>query len=354
MFYSQNVRTLFGERADRGPLFSFWTHFPLADMDASLLAEATIALQRDFDLDLVKTAPNGMYAIEDFGVEIDFSQVPQGGVARVAHTPFRDVEDWARLPDVDIFSGAFARELLSLGLVRQALPNIPIVFTLFSPMTIAAKLSAGRIHGQIAAGGGSPIHAALQRLTDMTCAYARAALDAGADGIFFAHQDTGRHLLSHDAFSEYVAPYDIEVLAAASSGKFNILHIHGEQIRFRELQDYPVQAINWHSWETLPSVVAGALTSGKCVVGGIDRRSITSNDIPAIGNQIAAALEAMAPVGDLLLAPSCTIRAGFDPATIKSMRDFVRNPALLPRADTRNFQPTRGEAGRSEPRVQHS
>lgn len=330
MKYSKAIRAVFGDRVDRGPLFTFWTHFPDHDLDAERLAEASIDLQDTFDCDLVKTAPNGMYAVEDLGVSIDFSQVPLGGVARITSTPYQDASDWAKLPEGDPEKGALARELHSLRLMRAALPDVPIIFTLFSPMTIASKLSQGRIHGQIDEGANNRlIHEALSRLAQTTKAYARAALDAGADGIFLAHQDTGPHLLSYDAFSEYVAPYDIEVLSGATTGRFNVLHIHGERIRFRELQDYPVQAINWHSWETLPSVTAGALTSNKCVLGGIDRRSITLNDIPAIEQQVTTALSAMTEVGDLILAPSCTIRAGFDAQTILAMRDFIRHPARL-------------------------
>lgn len=345
LLYSPAIKSVFGSRALRGPLFSFWTHFPDADMDAERLAEKTVALQNEYDLDLVKTAPNGMYAVEDFGVEIDFSQVSLGGVARLVSTPYRTAADWAGLPEPDIFKGALGRELHSLKLVRAALPNVPIVFTVFSPITVAAKLSGGAVHGHIKAGEGAAVHEALRRLTRLTIHYARAALAAGADGIFFAHQDTSRHLLGHDAFSEYVAPYDVEVLTAAMAGRFNVLHLHGKSIRFRELQDYPVHAVNWHSWETLPSVSAGALTSGKCVVGGIDRRSITNNDVPAIAEQIAAAIGTMAAIGDLLLAPSCTIRAGFDPATIRSMRDLARNQALLPREGLQSIPAIQEDAG---------
>ncbi|MFN4169017.1 MAG: uroporphyrinogen decarboxylase family protein [Pannonibacter phragmitetus] len=339
MNYSHAIRNVFGARANRGVLFSFWTHFPEADMDAGRLAEVTAQLHHDLDLDLIKTAPNGMYAVEDYGLEIDFSQVPLGGVARIVSTPFHTVEDWDRLPEPDIHAGALARELASLRMLRAAVPDVPIIFTLFSPMTLAAKLSQGRIHAHIAEGARTDlIHQALARLARSMKAYAKAALDAGADGIFFAHQDTGRNLLSYDSFSEYVAPYDVEVLAGASTGRFNVLHIHGEQIRFRELQDYPVHAINWHSWETLPSVIGGALTSGKCVLGGVDRRSVTNNDIPAIRSQITEAISAMNGVGDLIIAPSCTIRAGFDPATVHAMRDFVRSyaaPDLSGRSEAR-------------------
>lgn len=324
--YSQAIRNVFGNRAARGAMLSFWTHFPHDDLDPERLAQATVELQRDLDLDLVKTAPNGMYAVEDFGLEIDFSKVPNGGVARIQSTPFQRAEDWETLPEIDFGKGALARELHSLRMVREALPDVPVVFTLFSPITIAAKLSQGRIHGQIAEGAGrKSIHRMLGRLASLMRAYGRAAIEAGADGLFFAHQDTGRDRLSYDAFSEFVAPYDIEVLAGATSGRFNILHIHGDQIRFREVQDYPVHAINWHNWETLPSIASGAMTSRKCVLGGVDRRSLAANDIRSVRRQISAALAAMDGVGDLIVAPSCTVGAGFDPATPRAMRDFVRS-----------------------------
>lgn len=323
--YSQAFRNIFGNRADNGTLFSFWTHFPYDDLDAGSLAQATIALQREYDLDFVKTSPNGMYVVEDFGLQIDFSDVLRGGVSRTSSTPFQKIGDWTALPDVDITKGAFAREIDSLRMVRSALPDIPVIFTLFSPMTIAAKLSQGRIHGQIAEGAGrETVHQLLGRLTSLMQDYGRAAIEAGADGLFFAHQDTSRGLLSHDHFSEFVVPYDIEVLAAVATARFNVLHIHGNDIRFRELQDYPVHALSWHNWETLPSMIGGALTSGKSVMGGIDRRLITANDIPALRRQIQTTLQVMEGVGDLIVTPSCTVRAGFDPATIHAMREIVR------------------------------
>ncbi|NBE09065.1 uroporphyrinogen decarboxylase family protein [Paragemmobacter ruber] len=307
-------------------MFSFWSHFPDADLDADRLAEATIDFQRAFDLDFVKTAPNGMYAVEDLGVQVDFSDVPQGGVAKVTETPYATPDAWLRLPEADLARGALARELRALRLMRAAMPGVPIVFTVFSPMTIASKLSRGRIHAQIAERVSlEAVHVGLDRIARSVSALSQAAIEAGADGVFFAHQDTGRDLLSYDDFCEFVVPYDIEALLGAQRGRFNILHAHGAQIRFREIQDYPVQALNWHNWETRPSMAAGMLTSGKCIVGGVDRWSITRNDVPAVQRQILETLRAVAGQGDLIIAPSCAIRAGFSAQTMHAIRDFVRS-----------------------------
>lgn len=325
MRYSDTISRVFGRRCVGSPLFSFWSHFPDDDLDAEKLAEATIRFQNEYQTDFVKTCPNGMYAIEDLGVEVDFSEVATGGVARLVSTPFEDASAWHRLPEADLSRGALARELKSLRLVRRALPDVPVIFTVFSPMTIAAKLSRGRIRAQIAERVEiDAVHAALDRIARGVAALSKAAIEIGADGVFFAHQDAGRSLFSADDFEEFVVPYDIEALLGAQAGRFNILHIHGDRIRFRELRDYPVHALNWHNWETRPSAPAGALASGKCVVGGIDRWSITHNDVAAVRRQVLRTIEEVGGLGDLVIAPSCVIRAGFSPDTMHAVSDFVR------------------------------
>lgn len=329
MRYSGKISDVFASRIEGRPLFSFWTHLPEVDRDAEALARETIAFQKKFDLDFVKTMPNGMYSIEDYDTEIDFSDIPKGGVARVVATPFQSVQDWARLRPADLASGASARELRSLRLLRDGLGDVPILFTVFSPMTIASKLSQGRIREQIASGQDrDALHLALERLAEDVGRLSAAAIEAGADGVFFAHQDTGRRVFGQDAFSEFVMTYDIEALAGAGAGRFNVLHLHGEDIRFYELAGYPVDALNWHIWETLPSIAAARNATPKCVVGGIDRRLITANDLDGIGGQIAAVLEAAATTGDVIITPGCTIRHGFDPKTLHFIRDRLKSTPL--------------------------
>ena len=330
MMYSKQIRDVFGNRAFNGPIFSFWTHFPDCDLDPERLAQVSVEMHKEFDLDFLKTAPNGMYSIEDYGVSIDFSEVPKGGIAKVTETPFENADAWANLPRIDIWKGALGRELQSLKLIREALPAAPVFFTVFSPITTASKLSQGKIREHIA-NREKPelVHQALKQIAFTTRALIDAAISYGATGVFFAHQDTSRELYSYDDFSEFVVPYDLEALVAANKASFNMLHIHGTSIRFHELLDYPVQAVNWHDWETLPSATAGLISSRKCIVGGIDRWSITRNDIEALKSQVSTTLSETQGMGDVILSPSCTVRAGFDKTTLHSLRDFVRSPNRL-------------------------
>ena len=60
-----------GEKTDRLP-YAIWTHLPGIDMDPERLANETYKFFKTYDTDLIKTMNNGMYAIEDFGCEIDY------------------------------------------------------------------------------------------------------------------------------------------------------------------------------------------------------------------------------------------------------------------------------------------
>lgn len=94
--------------------FSFWTHVSEKDRNPEQIAEETYALFKKYDLDFIKTMNNGMYAVEDYGCRIDFSEVAAGGVAKVVETPIQSYEDWADVPEMSIEEGALARELKHL------------------------------------------------------------------------------------------------------------------------------------------------------------------------------------------------------------------------------------------------
>jgi len=49
-----------GDAPDRPP-YGFWTHLPGIDLDASRLARETAAFSERYDLDFIKTMPNGLY-----------------------------------------------------------------------------------------------------------------------------------------------------------------------------------------------------------------------------------------------------------------------------------------------------
>ncbi|NME36295.1 MULTISPECIES: uroporphyrinogen decarboxylase family protein [Fusobacterium] len=309
-----------GEKVDKLP-YAFWSHLPGIDLDPVRLAKETYNFYKKYDIDFVKTMNNGMYSIEDFGCKVDYSQVPLGGVAKIIDTPISCGDDWENIKAVKITEGSLARELYSLELLLDMLKNenVPVVFTAFSPLTTAEKLSSKMIRKHIEEGKGGLIHKALEEITKTTCELVKKAIDMGASGIFFASQLTTFDEMTEKEYLEYGKPYDLKVLEAASKGWFNIVHAHGNNIMFDILKDYPVQVFNWHAWETLPEVEEAKDLTHKCLMGGIKRMDITNCNKNEVRNQIYKSIKILNRKNHILT-PGCVIRYPLNEEMLKFVK----------------------------------
>lgn len=297
-----------GEKPDRLP-YSFWTHMPGTDLDPEAIAQKTYEFYKTYDFDFVKTMNNGMYAIEDFGCTVDYSEIVKGGVAKVTSTPVNCGEDWYKLKVCPCTQGSNARELRHLQLVLDKLKGeeVPVIFTVFTPITIADKISGGKLVSYLEAGYGDAVKAALEVITETTAQLTARAIEMGADGIFLASQMSSYDKCTIQQYREYGGPYDLRVLEAAKDGWMNTIHCHGENIMFEVLKDYPVHIFNWHAWETLPDLDEAHLLTGKCLMGGLKRSDITKSNKNEIRNQI---FQCFKQTGgrNLILTPGCVIR----------------------------------------------
>lgn len=311
-----------GERPDRVP-YSFWTHLPGIDLDPVLLAEKTYEFYKEYDIDVIKTMNNGMYAVEDFGCTVDYSEIQKGGTAKITSTPVAAPDDWDKIDVCSIDKGSLRRELYSLELLLDRLSSsgeeVPVLFTVFSPLTIADKLSAKKMLQHIAEGHGDKVKAALEKIARTTGALAECAIELGASGVFFASQMSNYDVMTADMYREYGEPYDRQVLEHCSGGWMNTLHAHGGNIIFEVLKDYPVQVFNWHAWESLPSVAAVHALTGKCLMGGMNRMDITHGERNAVTEQIFQCCSLMGG-RNIILTPGCVIRYPLD----KAMLHFIR------------------------------
>ena len=281
-----------GEALDRPP-YSFWTHLPGIDLDPQRLAAETAAFYRLYDLDFIKSMPNGLYCVEDWGALCDYSGIERGGVATVVRPPIVSVAGWNTLAHVDVARGSFGRELSHLAqLVRLVGPEVPVLATVFSPLTIAGKLSNGASRDHLERDPEALVHG-LEVITEVTCAFTRAALARGCAGIFFAVQEATRDVIDEALYRRFGEPYDRRVLEAArgAGGWFNVLHMHGEDVLFDVLKHYEVDALNWHIGETPPSIASYRAAGGnRPILGGLQRGHLTRGDRAAIRDDIDRAM----------------------------------------------------------------
>lgn len=300
--------TLRGDLVDR-PAISLWRHFPGQDDTGRRLATITRREQQRLDLDLIKLMPTGMYCVVDYGVQIALADDDVGSTRFVAG-PIRESADWTRLPDVSPAHGFLREQVEAVQILRGELgPDTPIVQTIFSPLTMAAKLvGTSEALIQHLQTDETPVQHALEKLAHDVIAFGQACLAAGADGFFFATQLATRTALPDGVYRRLGVPYDRLVLDALRPGSWcTILHLHGLDPWFELAEEYPVDAVNWHDRETTPSLAEALARTSRALVAGIARRGVIAFGTPeAIATEVR---DAIAQTGGrrLIVAPGCVI-----------------------------------------------
>lgn len=308
---------LAGQAVDYPPV-SLWRHFPNQDQSAEQLAEATLAWQRMLDLDFIKLMPPGDYATIDWGAVSEYQGAP-GGTRETLSYPIEQPSDWRKITPLDVRQGFSAEMIRACELVREELGgDVQVLQTVFSPLTIANKLSNGRVLEHLRTHP-DEVHAALAAIRDVTEAFTRASLAAGADGVFFASQCATSDMTTRAEYAEFGVPYDTPVLAAAAAGSdFTLIHIHGANTFFDVLASYEGHALNWHDRRVGPSiseVLANYPTMA--AVAGIDEKGIAAMTPSEVTAQVRNARES---TGDtrLLVGPGCVILVATPEANLQA------------------------------------
>lgn len=308
-----------GEAVTPAPL-SLWRHYFCRDRTAQGLAEVSLALAREYDLDLVKLTPCGLYAVEDWaGEQIEFPDLEHK--APFLYTPVvTHPAGWRRLSPLDPNSGALGREILAIRLVSTGLGGeTPFVMTVFSPLTLAFKLVGETVVEHLRQYP-ADLHAGLEILAETTVRFARAALAAGADGLFFATQLANHRWLTQAEYEEFGQRYDLAVLdAVADQSAITILHLHGQGVFFDLANRYPIHAVSWHDQETFPNLAQARQLTDRTFLTGLDRDLLDRGPVEAIQAQIRAALAQTEGRG-IILAPCCVIPTTSPPAHLRAVR----------------------------------
>ncbi|MCS6992411.1 MAG: hypothetical protein NZP74_01125 [Anaerolineales bacterium] len=297
---------LSGDLLDRPPV-ALWRHFPVDDQHPDTLAAATLQWQATFDWDLVKVTPASSYCLKDWGAEDVWEGHPEG-TRRYTRRVISSPEEWPQLPVLDADSPALAAQLRCLSILRAELgPDTPLVQTIFSPLSQAKNLAGEPTMLVHMRQKPDLLWRGLEIIAESTRRFIRAARTMGLiDGVFYAVQHAQAHLLTRDEFNEFGRAIDLSVLESARLLWCNILHIHGENIYFNALADYPVHIINWHDRDTAPSLGEAQTRTKAVLCGGLRRETLvfgTPNDI------LTEAQDALAQTGGrkLLLGTGCVV-----------------------------------------------
>ena len=294
-----------GEAVDRPPV-SLWRHWPGEDDTAEGLAAATVRWQEAYDFDLIKFMPTGTYGVVDWGAKTTYVHNPSG-TTTITAPGLTAADEWPRLEALDVTKGFMGQQNDALRLTAEALAgSVPILQTIFSPLTTARKLAGDRVFTHMRCNP-DVLKEGLQIIAETTARFALAVLGGGAHGVFFASQCSSYQLLSEAEYREFGEPFDRAVLdAIQSDARLNMVHAHGEDIMFDLLAAYPVQMMNWHDRRTWPSLAEARERFPGLLVGGIDdRRTLLSGTADDIRAEIRDALGQ--GNGRLMVGPQCVM-----------------------------------------------
>ena len=261
-------KCLSGSKPDRPPV-ALWRHFPVDDQTPDGLASAVAAFQNTYTFDFIKVTPASSFAVKDWGCQDVWKGNPEG-TREITHFPIQRADDWTALKPSAPTTGSLGAQIECLRLlVREFSPRIPVIQTIFSPLSQAKNLVGKQNLLYHLRAHPDELHSALRTITQTTIDFIRECKRTGIDGIFYAVQHANYGLLSADEFTIFGKGYDLQILAAVQDLWLNIGHIHGDRIMFDLVADYPLQIVNWHDRHTPPTLAEGLQKFSGAVCGGL-------------------------------------------------------------------------------------
>lgn len=297
--------------ADRPPVGA-WGHSYLDEWSVDRLADVTINAQRRYRWDFVKLQPRATYFAEAFGARFrpsgDRLQSPV-----LVEPALRSSEDLSVIPKVDARARPLADQISSIAIVASQLgPAIPVIQTVFSPLTVAAHLVENDPQQMLHALHDRPkeVRGALARITDAVIDFSRASIEAGAAGIFFAiTQLASLDTMPEHEYREVALPYDQRVLESLPAAAwFNVVHLCGSNLPFGLINEMPSHAVSWsiHDFGN-PTLEEGIKEGGRAAMGGVAQKtSLVEGPREEVVEQVRAAASANDGRG-VIVAPGCSI-----------------------------------------------
>jgi uroporphyrinogen-III decarboxylase len=320
--------TLLGNLGNRIP-FSFWKHHPDRDRTPEGLAEAEIEFHKKFDHDLLKISFFGHYPCIDFGCSAEYDGAITGSTSMTSF-PILSSSDWEVLEPVDVSAGEFGNQVKAVELIKKYAHGIvPTMATVFDAPMVADRL-CGRELAKYMDKSPAIVKDALDLITDVMIDFARATLEAGADGLFIASQHSTLSSISDAHYKEFIYPNDLKLIAQLrGKAKFIMMHLHArednEEIRFDKIaKTSGIDGINWEDQSSALSLAKGKKLARITALGGIDHNGVLRTGTPDDAkDQVLKAVDE-AGFNRLIVAPGCVVTVDTPPENLVAVRDAVR------------------------------
>jgi uroporphyrinogen decarboxylase len=309
---------LAGTKPDRPPV-SFWYHFSSNQTAGQPAIDAHTQHAAKYDLDFIKVMNDNDYPR---GVDV-----------------IESLDQLKKLEVLDGISDGFAAQLDLLQRLKEAVgKQLLTTTTIFAPWSTLRNLmrSPNREHGpprmdeqadcdkkltEFLKADRAAVKAAVAKLGQTLANFARACIEAGADGIFLSVRDDWVDTPANGdgTYDEIVKPADLAVCEAAEAGTFNMLHVCGKALDFERFAGYPVHVLNWADRAAGPSIAYARDRVKPALSGGVDNLKELPDGTPEqVAEQVRDAVH-QAKDRPILITPGCT----YDPGKVPDANLFA-------------------------------
>ncbi len=317
------------KEVDRVP-YSVWLHYPHLDQDSRSLAEHQVSEARKYEYDFIKLMPFGLYSTQDWGNKIDFFCTPhKPPVNKTDGFLIKNPGDWMNLTELEPENGTYGKVLqVAQWTEKLCGGEIPYIMTLFSPMTTALKMAGSQRLSEDLRSNPDKVHAALQVITATTIKFARANINAGVSGFFFATQNALKNEITESEFEEFCMRYDLEIFNSYKDDTFfNPYHIHGDNTYFEKIvKELPFNCLSWHDRWSTPNFAEARKMTDKCFLGGINEKDTLVSGTPE--QVVTHIIEARRAVSDrgVIIGPGCVASTHTPDMNFAAVQKAMKKP----------------------------
>jgi len=292
-----------GNEVDKPPV-SLWYHFGIQHAGGEQFAKISLDYFNYYDFDFLKVMNDYHYPLPE-GLE---------GV--------KTKEDLKRIAHFDSEPSAWREQFKALEIIDKELRGKAyFIDTVFDPWQSIKRSMAGENIKDLMTNDPEALLEALDVITENLISYCKRSLSIGSAGIFMS-TPASSELVTREEFLKFMKPFDTKIFEAiAGLGIMNTAHIHGEDLFFDDVLDYPANIFNW--WDRGPN--GPSLNHVKerfngCVMGGIDQKIVTQSTFASLKNHVR---EGITLGGDrrFFLANGCSIDTWVHPGAVQAIVD---------------------------------
>jgi len=300
---------LAGKEPDRLP-FSFWYHFGNQFTTGEAYADTIIEFYKFFDLDLLKVMNDYHYPY------------PEG------YDVVKDAEGLKKVGYVKPTDDTIVEQTKAIKKIADAVGDeVYIIDTLFDPWQQIVRHVCGEYQYGLTKTCEKEMLDALDRLCEFDIEYTKAAVEAGASGVFLAIQGSDELVPGgYETYEKFIKPQAIKILNAIKDvSKFNILHICGQAIYTEGIEDFPVDVISFADRSAdNPSLQEVKDWTGKVVMGGMDQLKVSRASLDALKENADTMIEECGK-SHAIGAIGCSIPCENDTTVLQKMVRHIQN-----------------------------